>query len=191
MSYAYDDEDKLTSKTSTLNGATVKTETFGYSYHDRQASYLRQDTTGAPVTEAMMQYGFLPEGDRIFKEDLFGPGGQEWYLYGPGSDIIADYAVTGTSYTMTAAYVDGAGIDKKLLKLDYPGASERWYVADALGSTHQMLDAGQNVDHTYIYDAWGNVLDQLGSLATATNFQQERPGRSCFFFAHFIPTKHS
>ncbi|MFC1586934.1 RHS repeat domain-containing protein, partial [Planctomycetota bacterium] len=159
ITYSYDDEGKLIGKVIddlSQVPATEVTETFDYNYMDRMSYYLREKT-GLPDPEAQWTYGFDPTGRRLFKnDDERVPQLAEWYMYN-GDDIISDYDLDATSYTLKAGYINGTGIDQKIAKVDYPSESKNYYVHDGLGSVHMMIsDATELMQNMYITDAWGN-----------------------------------
>ena len=176
--YMNDAEDKLTEKETTAN-SIVTTETYDYSYHDRQNYY--QHEVGN-VTDAIWVYGFLPAGDRLWKDDQmqFGNDIEEFYLH-DGGEVIADYSVPEDTYTLTAAYINSGGVDGKIAKLDSGGA--HYYLADGLGSVHQLHAANQNVEQTYLSDAWGNNIYDSNTVANRYQFTgRERDTESSLMY---------
>ena len=133
-----------------------------YSYHDQLSSYTRTDTTDSPTPEAAWDYGYLPDGDRLFKQDTFTPAEAEFYLHDSG-DVIADYTLDDDTYTLIAAYINGNGIDGKVAKVDAGTDDAHYYVQEALGSVHQLLDGDGDVEQVYLNDAWGNAVYSGGS----------------------------
>ena len=48
-------------------------------------------------------------------------------------------------------------------------SATNWYCFDALGSTWNLTNAGETITDSYIYDAWGNLLNSTGT--TTNRFQ--------------------
>jgi len=60
---------------------------------------------------------------------------------------------------MMAYYIQGQGSISQRR-----GSSSYFYHYDGLGSAKALTDANQNVQASYIYDAWGNVLQTNGTI---------------------------
>lgn len=80
-------------------------------------------------------------------------------IFSDGEDVVADYATTsgGSTFTRTASYIGGLGIDSKYVKLDGTG-SPTYYVPDALGSVGVVIDAAGTVQDARLTNAWGEQL---------------------------------
>lgn len=88
------------------------------------------------------------------------------YVYDQ-EDILLEFDGVNT---LLARYTHGGGVDEPLIMerdLDKDGALERnerfFYRTDALGSVTELTDASGKVAQSYVYDAFGQLVRQVGS----------------------------
>jgi RHS repeat-associated protein len=127
----------------TRNG-TPGNFTFGFDANDRMTSI-----TGS----ATASYGYDYQGRRTSKTV---GGATTTYLY-DGLNLIQAAAPT------TTAYLFGPGIDEPLATV--LAGNVAYVSVDGLGSAHLLSDATGTIDNAYLYDAWGVVRSQSGTLA--------------------------
>ena len=154
FTYQYDANGNLTQKTQKSNGATTR-----YSY-DAEDQLVRVDFPDG--TNAQYRYDGL--GRRIEKNVS---GTITRYVY-DGEDILFEF--NGTN-RLLARYTHGDLIDEPLLMehdLNANGsfeANERFtYHTDGLGSITDLTDTTGAVTQSYVYDSFGNIVRQNGTL---------------------------
>jgi len=96
-------------------------------------------------------YTYDHEGKRIGKT----ANGTTIDYYFDGDDLIIE--AQGTN--ILAYYTQGQGLISQRR-----GSNSYFYHYDGLGSTKALTDANQNVQASYKYDAWGNVLQANGTI---------------------------
>jgi REP element-mobilizing transposase RayT len=58
------------------------------------------------------------------------------------------------------------------------GGQVYYYETDALGSVNAVTDSSASVQNTYLYDAWGQVKNQTGSLANPFTYTSREVGEA-------------
>jgi RHS repeat-associated protein len=166
--YTYDNMNRMTAAGSTTftydaNGDTIsKTEgsdttTYEYDYENRMTRIVYP---GGGTTETSAYNG---DGVRLSRTDSSGTTRFFWkqgpvsYAQGIGMDDLAFQA--DGSNQMTAAYHYAAGLVGMTR-----GSSNYWYHYDNLGATRLVTDSSQATAASYVYDAFGNIRSQTGSL---------------------------
>ena len=164
--YTYDRNDRLLTETTT--GVTT---TYAYDNNGNLISEIssEQQTTytwnsenrlvGAEITDAngtqQIEYTYDADGIRVAKTV---DGDETRYLIDANrqyAQVLAEYdAATGTE----VSYVYG---DNELISQSREGDS-RFYLYDSHSGTRQLTDAAGAVTDSYLYDAYGNVLKQIG-----------------------------
>jgi hypothetical protein len=161
IEYGHDDQGNMETRTvhagPTAADPVETREIFTVDYMNRIAGYLRQSGLGA--TQAHHGYLFAPTGQRLCATNLQ-TATSEWYMY-DGDDAVSDYSATATTFTRTASYVQGLGIDSKHVRLDASGAPS-YYVPDALGSVGVIIDVAGAVTDARLTNAWGEDLRPPG-----------------------------
>jgi RHS repeat-associated protein len=117
--------------------------TFGYNPDNRMVSI-----SGAATASYVYDY----QGRRSTKT----VGSATTYLY-DGLNLVRE---AGAS---SADYLFGPGIDEPLAMSR--AGQVYYYETDALGSVNAVTNSSATVQNTYLYDAWGQVKTQTGSLA--------------------------
>lgn len=91
-------------------------------------------------------------------------GDSTLYLY-DGASILMELDENGTK---TAYYAYGSNIDEPIFMV-ISGASY-YYHADHLGSIRVLTDANEDIVATYQYDAFGTILQEMGSVNNPYRF---------------------
>ena len=157
--YTYDGNGNLETETAKVAGAcTGAATTYSYNAENRLARIDFPD-----LTFAAYRYDGL--GRRIEKDVN---GVITRYVY-DGEDILLEY---DGANVLVARYTHGFGIDDPLVMerdTDASGtfeAAERFtYHTDGLGSVTELTDSVGVVVQTYVYDAYGQIVQQTGTLA--------------------------
>jgi RHS repeat-associated protein len=144
-SFTYDNNGNMTGKTQGSDTLTLHYDTINRLY--------RAEKSGIPVED----YTYSPNGQRIAKSV---GGVQTNYVYN-GPDLVGEYNANWT--VKTAAYIHGPLVDNPLLRTS--SATTTYYQQDGLGSVVAMTDAIEAVVGSQRYDAWGNTVDSVGSVA--------------------------
>jgi len=155
-----------TVKTSDITGTLLGTQTLGYDAnasltsdgvwtysYDAENRLVKAAKTGSATT-----YEYGPKGRRL--ASISSVTGRTEYVY-EGDEPIEDYAINAAgAETLMRRFVNGAGVDERLIYLDYSSGVEvrRYYHADHQGSIIAMSKAlNQTVSDIYTYDAYGNL----------------------------------
>lgn len=159
--YGYDRNGNQISRT---QGAT--TETFDPDYMNRVKAY-RKVVSGS--TTVSYQYRYTPTDERIAKVNLLtSSDNEEWFMC-DGTDVTADYlkSTASASYQLKRTYVNGGSIDSKIAQIE-SGSSESpyFYLTDALGSVHELMDGSGNITRRVLDTAWGEPLPGFSPLTT-------------------------
>jgi len=137
--YNYDGDGNMLTKTE-----SGQTTTYAYNYEDKMVGVNLPGGTS-------IVYSYDHEGKRIGKT----AGGATVDYYFDGDDLITE----AQGATILAYYTQEQGLISQRR-----GSSFYFYHYDGLGSTKVLTDASQNVQASYIYDAWGNVLQSSGTV---------------------------
>jgi RHS repeat-associated protein len=129
---------------------------FGYNSANRMVSI-----SGATTASYLYDY----QGRRSTKT----LGSATTYLY-DGLNLVRE---AGAS---TADYLFGPGIDEPLAMLR--GGQIYYYETDSLGSVNAVTNSSASVQNTYLYDAWGQVKSQTGSLANPFTYTSREIGEA-------------
>jgi RHS repeat-associated protein len=149
--YTYD----TNGNTLTRNGPGANV-TFGLNYDYRTISI-----SGATTASYLYDY----QGRRSTKT----VGSATTYLY-DGLNLVRE---TGAS---SADYLFGPGIDEPLAMSR--GGQIYYYETDALGSVNAITNSSATVQNSYLYDAWGQVKTQTGSLANPFVYTSREAGEA-------------
>ena len=106
-------------------------------------------------------------------------GASTTYLYDKGN-LIRE------SGSVAADYLFGPHLDEPLAQSR--GGSIYYYIVDGLGSTQAILSASGSVQATYVYDAWGQVRSQTGTLTNPFTYVGREQGEAgtLFFRARYL-----
>jgi RHS repeat-associated protein len=135
LAYTYDANGNTLTRTGVM---------FGWDADDRMTSI-----SGA-VTAS---YTYDHQGRRTGKTV---GGATTSYLY-DGLNLVR------TSGASAADYLFGPGIDEPLAMLR--GGNVHYVAVDGLGSVTLLSDPAGTLENTYLYDAWGELREQTGTLA--------------------------
>lgn len=149
--YQYDDNGNLTRKTLLATGNFTV-----YSYDpENRLTKVEDFVAGNPTPAATSTYRYDGLGRRIEK---VANGQTRRYIY-DGEDILLEYDGTNT---LQARYTHGPGIDEPIAVTK--GASTFFYHQDGLGTVTDLTDSAGVTAKSYSYDAYGNVVDQAGTV---------------------------
>jgi RHS repeat-associated protein len=166
--YIYDLNGNLETKTDKVTSAVTT-----YTY-DAENRLVRIDFPDLTIAE----YRYDGVGRRIEKNVA---SVITRYVYNK-LDIVLEYDGTNV---LTARYTHGPSIDEPLVMerdLDASGTFEAteafFYHADGLGSVTELTDSAGVVVQAYVYDSYGQIVQQVGTLAnpftyTAREFDAE------------------
>ena len=171
VDYLYDPNGNQITRT---EGNSV--ESYGYDYANRLESYI---WVVAATTEKSFVYAYMPTGQRLNKQDLLADTTE--FFASDGDDVIDDFTQTGSGpLTRVRTYVQTLAIDSKLVRLDLDSGGNitatHWYVPDAIGSVHQILDDVGDIENINLTTAWGEPLDP--AVFTFSNALADRYGFS-------------
>ena len=142
--YTYDNNGNMISRTDS-SGTTT------YQYNSENQLIGINKPNGTVIT-----YRYDPFGKRI-ERDVNGTITR--YLY-DGEDIL--YELDGSNTTL-ARYTHGPGIDEPLIM--ERGGANYYYHADGLRSITHITDAAGNIVQAYMYNAFGEIVTQDGTLS--------------------------
>jgi RHS repeat-associated protein len=198
ISYTYDAVGNRLSRNDSLDGnttytydgnnrllqATLGNQTTLYTY-DNNGNLLRQ-TQGTNQT----RYTWSPE-NRLLSAEIINANGtsQVQYKYNDQGirvativngqetryliDVTQPYAQVIEEYTpdgvVAKSYVYGRDLISQL-----QNGQQFVYLGDGLGSTRMLTDASGNVTDRYIYDAYGQIISQIGSTDNTYLFAGEQ-----------------
>jgi RHS repeat-associated protein len=143
--YQYDSNGNLTSKQERATGAITR---FTF---DSENQITRIDFTDSRFTE----YKYDGLGRRIQKNVN---GTITRYIY-DGEHILLE--LDGNN-NIVARYTHGLGIDEPLIT--NRGGQNYFYHVDGLGTTVQLTDSSSGPAGSYIYDSFGNIVQQTGDV---------------------------
>jgi len=151
FTYLYDDNGNQTRKTNkTTNNFTAYT----YDAENRLVK-AEEFAAGNPTPFATSTYRYDGLGRRIEK---VANGQTKRYIY-DGEDILLEY---DGANVLQARYTHGPGIDEPIAVTK--GGSTYFYHQDGLGTVTDLTDSTGATAKSYSYDAYGNLVDQTGTL---------------------------
>ena len=149
--YQYDDNGNLTRKTLLATGNFT-----AYTYDaENRLTKVEEFAAGNPTAFATSTYRYDGLGRRIEK---VAPTGTKRYVY-DGEDILLEY---DGANVLQARYTHGPGIDEPIAVTK--GSSTFFYHQDGLGTVTDLTDSTGTTAKSYSYDAYGNIVDQTGTL---------------------------
>jgi RHS repeat-associated protein len=166
--YEYDDNGNLIKKTE------KSTAQFTQYTYDAENQLIHIDFPGG----TMADYHYDGLGRRIAKDVN---GTVTGYVY-DAEDIFLEF---DTVSSLAARYTHGEGINEPLIMerdLDSTGTFEAvekfFYHTDGLGSVTDLVDSTTTIFQSYVYDSFGRILQQNGSLKspytyTGRDFDEE------------------
>jgi RHS repeat-associated protein len=161
--YTYDGN----GSTLTRNGPSGNV-TFGWNTDNRLISI-----SGAATASYVYDY----QGRRSKKT----VGSATTYLY-DGLNLVQETSAS------SADYLFGPGIDEPLAMSR--GGQVYYYETDALGSINAITNSSGTVQNTYLYDSWGQVKSQTGTLANSFTYTARETGDAglSFYRARYYQT---
>jgi RHS repeat-associated protein len=157
VSYAYDNDNRLTNATGTafsydVNGnmLTQGADTFAYDIENR--------LTNALIGGVTNQYLYDGIGNRLRASRA---GVTTRYILDINGTLAHVLAEANAAGTITAYYVYGRGL---ISRIDTNGTAA-FYHYDVRGSTVALTDSGANVTDKYAFDPFGTVVNSVGTTA--------------------------
>jgi RHS repeat-associated protein len=151
FTYTYDLNGNLTRKTLLATGNYTQ---FTYDAENRLVK-VDEFAAGSSTPGATSTYRYDGLGRRIEK---VGNGITRRYVY-DAEDILLEY---DGANVLQARYIHGPGIDEPIAMAR--GGANYFYHQDGLGTVTELTDSGGGVAKSYAYDAYGNILDQTGTV---------------------------
>jgi RHS repeat-associated protein len=149
--YQYDDNGNLTRKTLLATGNYSQ-----YTYDaENRLTKVEDFVAGNPTAFATSTYRYDGLGRRIEK---VANGQTKRYIY-DGEDILLEY---DGANVLQARYTHGPGIDEPIAVTK--GGNTFFYHQDGLGTVTDLTDNAGATAKSYSYDAYGNLVDQTGTL---------------------------
>ena len=172
FTYTYDNNGNLVTKT---HVATSQVTSYVYDAENQLIQITRPDGLVA-------NYRYDGLGRRIEKSAVSGlSSAVVRYVY-DNEDIALEFAGSPSSplNTLTAGYVHGPGIDEPLLmtRIDpIVGAQSYFYHSDGLGSVTDLTNTTGTIAQSYVYDSFGNIVTQTGTLPAGISNPYTYTGR--------------
>ncbi len=149
--YQYDDNGNLIRKTLLATGNYSQ-----YTYDaENRLTKVEEFTAGNPTPAFTSTYRYDGLGRRIEK---VANGQTKRYIY-DGEDILLEY---DGANVLQARYTHGPGIDEPIAVTK--GGSTFFYHQDGLGSVTDLTDSAGATAKSYVYDAYGNILESPGTV---------------------------
>lgn len=188
ISYTYDSVGNRTSKTTLHNGNTTTTN---YSYNDANQMKAAGDKTytvspnGNVTNDGVFQYvwnafdqlsevktltgttvatyRYDESGRRVYSKDS---NGETYYRYnGLTNEVLFEEDANGN---IKKAYTYGD--NGHLLTMTYQG-STYYYLTNYRGDVLALTDSNGDIVAKYTYDAWGNIMSEIGTMATINPYR--------------------
>jgi RHS repeat-associated protein len=123
---------------------------------------IRDEMLAAGETATPIAFDYDHQGMRI-KKTSGGVGGQTRYLYDDRS-VLLEYGSTAASLETFHKYDYGYDL-LSLTSIDQATGSRdsQFFLTDGLRSTANLTNEAGSLFHSYRYDAWGRVRDQVGA----------------------------
>ena len=120
--------------------------------------YENQPRAYEKPTNALTTMTYNADNRRVCKESASAKSNFVWDVEGDNVLLETDdFNVTQATYTNKPTTF-GSLISQRR------NSATNWYCFDALGSTWNLTNASETITDSYIYDAWGNVLNSTGTI---------------------------
>ena len=155
--YEYDNQGNLIRQTEI---ATGNVQEFTWDYRDRLVAVADKDSAGNETQFVEFTYDMF--GRRLSKT----VNGEATYFVYDRNNVILDFVdadgIEGEAEAeLDKRYLHGERVDQILAQEDGTG-DVNWHLTDHLGSVRNLVDnSGNSVNH-YVYDSFGNVVDETG-----------------------------
>ena len=154
--YGYDADGNMTSKQDKSTNETT------YFYYDAENKLVQVDKyNSTPTLISSVSYSYDGFGRRVKKNVN---GTVTYYIY-DNEDIRFETDAVGT---ITAEYTHGLGIDEPL-SMRRAGVNY-YYHTNGLGSITALTDSNKAKVQSYIYDSFGQIISQTGSITNPYTF---------------------
>ncbi|MHC5062140.1 MAG: RHS repeat-associated core domain-containing protein, partial [Planctomycetota bacterium] len=152
VSYTYDNNGSVTSKTSVKDSQTTQTVTYTYNLQNRLETVTTTPYTGGiPGTPSVTTYKYNPDGIRIEKDV---DGTVTDYLIDPYNHTGYSQVLEETTGSSTITYTIGDDIIAQCAT----GGTPEYLLYDGHGSTRQLLNTDLTIADEYSYDGYGVML---------------------------------
>jgi RHS repeat-associated protein len=168
VAYTWDDNGNQASKVEGGN-----TTAYAYDYENRLTGITFPDGSTNRFT-------YYPDGQRL---SVTNKAGKTTYYFYDGFNALVE---TDSGGTTVARYTSGLGIDD-WISMDR-GTASYYYHYDGLGSVTVLSDASKTVVASYVYDPWGNILEETGSVENPfryTGREWDAESRSYYYRARY------
>ncbi|MEA3401437.1 MAG: hypothetical protein U9R79_09390 [Armatimonadota bacterium] len=155
---------------------TVKQEPTGTTYYhwDHENLMTRLDLPDGGHT----YFAYDADSKRVSKRDS--DGFTEFIYQGP--DMLALQMEWDEAESTRVRYTMGSGLEamRRANGGDIASGDSSFYHFDWLGSTSELTDESETVTDTYLYNAWGQVLERTGTTHNPHSYE----GRSRYYSQH-------
>jgi len=154
ITYTYDDNGSVETRTTVEGATTVETAAYEYNLQGR----LKQVTVSrSGEDDVVTEYQYDVDGNRVEKS----------VTVGTAAAVVTKYLIdpaNATGYAQTLIESDGSATTVYTVGDDVlaqaKGGVTQWLLYDGQGSTRQLVNAANSVDDSYSYDAYGVLLQE-------------------------------
>jgi len=166
ISYSYDGNGNLIKEIKESEATNLKfTTTYKWDYENK-LTMVSSPLAGEGRGEGSISYAYDGDGNRISKTDS---SGTIKYINDIALPLVQVLQETDALGNLLASYTIGNDLVSRTT------ATETiYYHPDAIGSIRQLTDPAQTVIATYLYDAFGNLLAQTGTVVNLYLFTGEQ-----------------
>jgi RHS repeat-associated protein len=167
--YEYDHQGNLVKQTAI---ATGEIQEFSWDYGNRLVAVVDKDAAGNETQRVEFTYDMF--GRRLSKT----VDGEATYFVYDRDNVILDFVENDSDVVLDERYLHGDRVDQVLAQDDGKG-DVIWHLSDHLGSVRDLVDSDGNSVNHFVYDSFGNVLDETDDtidtryLYTGREFDQE------------------
>lgn len=169
-SHTYDDNGNTTSSASYAEPAVTLAD-----YYDWRNRLVRREKSDGTVIEVV----YDGNGDRIRKTvtPFGGPGEITWFLVDRNNltgyaQVVEEIAQGGQVEVIYSYGLDLISQDR--YDADTDSWTQSFYLYDGLGSARALTDDAGTVTDEYTYDAWGVLLESIGTTENHYRFTGEQ-----------------
>ena len=152
--YEYDNQGNLIRQVEIATGQVQELE---WDYLNRLIAVVDKDSAGNETQRVEFTYDMF--GRRLSKT----VDGDATYFVYDRDNVILDFVEDGSDVVIEQRYLHGTRVDQVLAQES--GAGEVvWHLADHLGSIRDLVDNNGNSFNHFVYDSFGNVVSESGSV---------------------------